>query len=111
MEADVWVDGSLGRALSPSGASRGTYEAVPFAEGGPERTAQLVATYSSRLVGIDAADLLAVKRVLKEIDGTPNYSKIGGSAAYAVSLAAAEAEAGARGVSLCQVIDPRSSAL
>lgn len=111
IEADVIVEGKMGRALSPSGASRGSNEALPFAEDSPEKTVSLFESYKKRLVGFDAADVDGLARLLRDIDGTENYSRIGGSLAYAVSVAAAEAEGNARGVPFCKVIDPRADAL
>ncbi len=109
IEADVIVDGMLGRALSPSGASRGTNEAVPFVDDDPDKTAsQFNKKHASKIVGLEASDAEAITQALRAIDGTNNYSKIGGSTAYAVSVAAAEAEARVQGVPLCRVIDPES---
>ena len=90
IEADVLVEERLGRALSPSGASRGTNEAVPFVDDDPAKTAsQFNEKMASRIKGLDAADSAGITRALREIDGTKNYSRIGGSLAYAVSVAAA----------------------
>lgn len=111
IEADVIVGGRLGRALSPSGASRGTNEAVPFTDDSAEKTVSLFSTYRSRLIGFDAADIDGLAALLRDIDGTQNLARIGGSLAYAVTVAAAEAEGNARGVPLCRVIDPSSGKL
>ncbi len=112
IEADVLVDGRLGRAISPSGASRGTNEAVPFVDDDPDKTAlQFNKRHAAGLRGLDASDAQGITRALRKIDGTRNYSKIGGSLAYAVSVAAAEAEAKARGVPMCRVVDPESGTL
>lgn len=111
VEADVLVDGRLGRALSPSGASRGSNEALPFADDSAEKTVSLFGSYKSRIIGSDAGDIDGLANLLREIDGTGNFSRIGGSLAYAVSVAAAEAEGNARGVPLCRVIDPESGEL
>jgi enolase len=113
IEADVIVEGGgQGRALSPSGASRGTNEAVPFVDDDPEKTAsQFNDKLAKEIVGLDASDSKGMTEALKRIDGTRNYSKIGGSLAYAVSVAAVEAEAKARGVPMCRVISPESGAL
>src|SRR5215469_6874358 len=101
------VGGSLGRAMSPSGASRGTNEAVPFVDGDPDKTVlSFNEAHAAKVRGLDAGDPEGITRTLREIDGTKNYSRIGGSLAYAVSVAAAEAEARARGVPMCRVIDP-----
>jgi enolase len=111
IEADVLVEGKLGRALSPSGASRGSSEAVPFVDDSADKTVAQFGSYKQRVVGHDAGDIDGLSSLLREIDGTDNYSRIGGSLAYAVSVAAAEAEGNARGIPLCRVIDPRASAL
>lgn len=112
IEADVFVEGKLGRALSPSGASRGTNEAVPFVDDDPEKTVlQFNKSYAAKLKGLDAADSEGITHTLRRLDGTKNYSKIGGSLAYAVSVAAAEAEAKARGVPMFKVIDGKSGTL
>jgi enolase len=111
IEADVLVEGKLGRALSPSGASRGSNEALPFVDDSPDKTVSQFRDFKQRIVGHDAGDIDGLSALLREIDGTNNYSRIGGSLAYAVSVAAAEAEGNARGIPLCRVIDPKASAL
>lgn len=111
IEADVMVGGRIGRALSPSGASRGSSEALPFVDDSPQKTVEGFKGFKSRLIGQDAADIGGLAALLREVDGTSNFSRIGGSLAYAVSVAAAEAEANARGVPLCRVIDPNATAL
>jgi len=111
IEAELSAGGEVGRALSPSGASRGIHEAAPFSPGGPDETARLVSTYKRRVIGEDAADLRGLASTIKKIDGTPNYSRIGGSAAYSISLAAAVAASSARGVLPCRLIDPRCNTL
>ena len=56
IQVEVSAGGEVGRALSPSGASRGIHEAVPFSPGGPDETARLVATYKRKLFEEDATD-------------------------------------------------------
>lgn len=111
IEADVRVAGCLGRALSPSGASRGTNEAVPFVDNSPAKTVSLFESYKRKIIGFEAGDVNGLGHLLREIDGTHRYSGIGGSLAYAVSVAAAEADAKARNIPLCRVIDQQSMAL
>jgi len=111
IEAEVTVQGKVGRALSPSGASRGTNEAQPFVDDNPERTVERFQSYKRDIIGADASDAAGFAKLLRSIDTTRNYSNIGGSMAYALSVAAAEAEANARGILLCRAIDPASSAL
>jgi enolase len=104
--------GGMGRALSPSGASRGTNEAVPFVDDDPAKT---VSQFNERLIskvkGLDASDARGITMALREMDGTKNYSRIGGSLAYAISVAATQAEADVLKVPMCRVIDGRSGAL
>jgi enolase len=111
IEAEVTVEGKVGRALSPSGASRGTNEAQPFVDDNPELTVERFQSYKRDIIGVDAADAASFARLLRSIDTTKNYSNIGGSMAYALSVATAEADANARGVPLCRAIDPASSTL
>jgi enolase len=111
IEADVAVRDKVGRAISPSGASRGKHEAVPFAPGGPERTAELVAKYRTKLIGEDPSDPAIITSLLKKIDGTANYAGIGGASAYSISVAAAHAAALSNGIPLCRLIDAECSTL
>jgi len=112
IEADVLVEGRMGRAMSPSGASRGTNEAVPFFDDDPDKTvSQFNRNFAAKVRGLDASDPAGVTWALRNIDRTKNYSRIGGSLAYAVSVAASEAEAKASGVQLCRMIDPKSGTL
>jgi len=74
------------------GGSLGGGEAVPFVEGSAEKTVAQFESYKKRIIGFDAADIDGMARLLREIDGTRDYSRIGGSLAYAVSVAGAEAE-------------------
>src|SRR5580658_7598480 len=80
IEADVSLEGGgMGRALSPSGASRGTNAAVPFVDDDPDKTASHFSEgLSTKLVGLDASDPEGITEALKRMDGTKNYSRIGG---------------------------------
>lgn len=111
IEADVHVQGGMGRAMSPYGASRGTNEAVPFVDGDPDKTVSRFKGLARKIEGLDASDSRGIAAALRKMDGTKNYSRIGGSLAYAVSVAATAAEADARGVPMCRVIDKRSGTL
>ena len=105
VEADVVTDGRFrGRTAAPSGASVGRREAVAFPEGGPARSVQIIGESAGALVGLDPADMQAVHGAIRSIDDTPNYSRMGGAAAFAVSIAAAESAARARGEPLFRTI-------
>jgi enolase len=87
-------DGAIGRAAAPAGASRGTYEAIDLRDGGTrfggygvERAvANVNGEIATALKGMDA-DQEAVDARLAERDGTPGFSRLGGNAVVAVSLA------------------------
>ena len=104
IEVDVITDGKyLGRAAAPAGASTGKYEAIAFPNG-VERAVRLLDENKSMFIGIDATDPKALYDVLKSIDGTDNYSIIGGAAAYALSIAAIDSAAKALGKPLFMLI-------
>ncbi|MEE8187182.1 MAG: enolase, partial [Nitrososphaerales archaeon] len=104
IEVETSVEGGHGRASSPSGASVGKYEAVSFFGGNASRTLTKINSYKDKLVGLDASDPYSLMHALREIDGTANYSEIGGSAAYSFSIASAEAASNALGIPLYQLL-------
>lgn len=110
IEVEVETLGGRGIAAAPAGASKGKYEATYYPKGGVdesiERAEKLVAP---RLLGVDADDQEAVDRVLHEVDGTENFSRIGGNASYAVSIAAAAAAASSHGMPLFRSLGKKAS--
>jgi enolase len=107
IEVDVNVDGFVGRACAPKGASTGKYEAVGFNPKGVEATLRLLSEYSSKLIGFDASNPQALSQLLREIDGEGNFGRIGGSMAYAISMATAEAFSKAKGVPFYRILLPK----
>ena len=94
VEADILTWNGLGRAAAPSGASTGVNEVASFPEGGVDQVIDEVEDLiSSEIIGMEAEDLREIDTVLKEIDGTDNFSTIGGNTAVAVSMATAKAAA------------------
>ncbi|AWX31895.1 phosphopyruvate hydratase [Methanosphaera sp. BMS] len=94
VEADVLTWNGFGRAAAPSGASTGINEVASFPEGGVDQVINEVEDLiSSEIIGMEAEDLREIDNVLKEIDGTDNFSTIGGNTAVAVSMATAKAGA------------------
>ncbi|MCL2121336.1 MAG: phosphopyruvate hydratase [Clostridiales bacterium] len=103
VEADVVLeDGTLGRAAVPSGASTGAHEAVELRDGDKNRylgkgvldaVTNVNTIIAPALIGMDASEQAAIDRLLLDLDGTPNKSKLGANAMLAVSLAAAKAAA------------------
>jgi enolase 1/2/3 len=105
IEIDVVTDGKfIGRACAPSGASVGKFEAQSFPENKPEEALSMLNANINRFVGLQADDLLAVYDELKSIDKTDNYSKIGGSVAYALSIAAVDSAANSLGIPLFKLL-------
>jgi len=103
IEVDVYLeDGTVGRAAVPSGASKGTYEALELRDGDPKRfhgrgveqaVRNVVEGIAPVLVGLDALAQDKIDRLLIELDGTPNKSRLGANALLGVSLATARAVA------------------
>lgn len=107
VEVDVKAGDCLGRAMAPAGASVGKFEAQSFPQGGVREALRLLKEYSTKLIGLDASDIKALTSALRSIDGTINYSKIGGAVAYALSMAAAEAAALHLKKPLYSIISPK----
>jgi enolase len=107
IEIDVVTDGKfIGRTCAPSGASVGKFEAQSFPENKPEEALSMLNANINRFLGLQAEDLQAVYDVLRSIDKTDNYSKIGGSVAYALSIAAVDSAANSLGVPLFKLLKP-----
>ncbi len=108
IEIDVTTDGKFtGRACAPSGASVGKLEAQSFPDNRPEKALARLNSNSKKFVGLKAEDLHAVYDALRSIDSTDNYSEIGGSVAYALSIAAVDSAAKALSLPLFKLLNPR----
>ena len=103
VEVDVYLeDGLMGRAAVPSGASTGSREAIELRDGNPKvymgkgvlKAVKNVNTkIAPELVGIEVTEQALIDKLLIEIDGTKNKSKLGANAMLGVSLAVAKAAA------------------
>ncbi|MHB1425604.1 MAG: phosphopyruvate hydratase [Gemmataceae bacterium] len=112
--------GVWGRAIVPSGASTGRHEAVELRDGDATRyggkgvrraVAHVRDILAPRLCGMDATDQTRIDRLLCELDGTANKSRLGANAILGVSLACAHAAAASRGQSLWRYLDAEGVAL
>lgn len=104
IEVDVIIDDKyIGRAASPSGASTGKHEAISFPKN-VEDSLSLLLSNKNRFIGLDPSKEDIIYQALKSIDNTDNYSIIGGSIAYAVSIAAADSASKALSLPLFQLI-------
>ena len=114
VEAEVWLDdGSMGRAAVPSGASTGIYEACELRDGDKGRylgkgvetaVAAVNGEIAEALIGLNTMDQVAIDTLLRELDGTPNKTRLGANAILGVSLACAKAAANALGLPLYRYI-------
>lgn len=97
--------GATGRAIAPAGASTGTGEALDLRDGGESfggygvenALANVNGEIRLALSGQDAGDPAEIDRLMIELDGTGNKSRLGGNAIIAVSLAVVHAAAAAGG--------------
>ena len=114
VEVEVLLDdGSIGRAMVPSGASTGVHEAVELRDGDKNRylgkgTLQAVENVNTiiadQVLGYDVFDQVGLDKMLIEMDGTPNKGRLGANAILGVSMAAARAAAESLGLPLFQYL-------
>jgi len=114
VEVEVFLsDGSVGRAIVPSGASTGAYEAVELRDGEKSRflgkgvlkaVDNVNEVIAPELIGWNVFDQVGLDELMIDLDGTPNKGKLGANAILAVSLAAAHAAAECLGLPLFQYI-------
>jgi len=103
LEVDVATTAGFGRASAPSGASRGKAEVVPYPRGGVSQAIRKVEELiAPELIGMNAEEQEQIDLLLHTIDGTKDFSNIGGNTAYSVSLAAADAASSSYGIPLFQ---------
>ena len=114
VEVEVTLDdGTIGRAAVPSGASTGIHEACELRDGdksryggkGVQKAVENVnGEISEALVGLNVLDQTSIDKLLIELDGTPNKTRLGANAILGASLACAKAGAAATGMSLYNYI-------
>ncbi|SDX88238.1 phosphopyruvate hydratase [Paenibacillus sp. CF384] len=110
VEVEVMLEsGGKGRAIVPSGASTGAYEAVELRDGDKSRylgkgvltaVENVNTIIAPEIIGLDALDQVLIDRKMIQLDGTHNKGKLGANAILAVSMACARAAADALDVPL-----------
>jgi enolase len=110
VEVEVHLEsGAFGRAIVPSGASTGAYEAVELRDGDKGRylgkgvlkaVENVNDIIAPEVIGMNALDQVGIDKKMIELDGTPNKAKLGANAILAVSMAVARAAADALDVPL-----------
>ncbi len=94
IEVDIITRFGFGRAAAPSGASTGKYEVIAFPEGGVGKALiEVEEVVCPELKGMDSEEQDIIDGILKELDGTEDFSNIGGNTAVAISMANAKAAA------------------
>ncbi len=105
IEVDIVSDDKfLGRACAPSGASVGIHDARSFKENRPEKSLEELNKNLSKFIGIESQNPGSIYHILKNIDNSENYSILGGSVAYAISLASVESASKALDVPLFRLL-------
>ena len=113
VEVEVFLaSGATGRAMVPSGASTGQFEAVELRDGGPrfggkgvlQAVDHVNGTIGDALEGFEGLDQRAVDLLLIDLDGSPNKANLGANAMLGVSLAVAHAAAQEVGLPLWRYV-------
>jgi enolase len=112
IEIDVTSDNKYtGRACAPSGASVGMYEAQSFVNNDPLTTISNFRNINKKFIGLDSSDLKSLHDTIKEIDTSDNYSNIGGSIAYALTIASIDSASQSLSVPFYKILNPRVNAV
>jgi enolase len=114
VEVEVYLaDGSMGKAMVPSGASTGSHEALELRDGdktryGGKGVLKAVNNINERILpeleGMDALDQVTIDRTMLALDGTANKTLLGANAILGVSLAVADAASQYEGLSLYEYL-------
>ncbi len=103
VEVEIYLEEGYARVAAPAGASRGKHEVVYFPNDNVDLAISIFErTVGPDLMGLDAAFQSEIDLRLEDIDGTGNFSRIGGAVAIATSLACAKAAASVLEIPLYQ---------
>ncbi|WP_455277715.1 phosphopyruvate hydratase [[Eubacterium] cellulosolvens] len=103
IEIGIFTKKGFGRFSSPSGASTGRWEVQAYPKKGIEESFEILnSEIKSKLIGMSTEDQKGIDDVLHEIDGTENFSRIGGNVALAISVSSALAAASSKKIPLFQ---------
>ena len=101
VEIEVYtMSGGFGRAAAPAGKSTGKHEVKAYPQGGIDAGIKYLKERLDNFIGMDATEQREIDHLLHEIDGTENFSMLGGNLAVAVSLAVSKAAADVLGLPL-----------
>jgi enolase len=109
VEVDIKTENGVFRAMTPSGASAGSHEALELRDGDKSRylgkgTLKAVENVNkkiaTKLIGLDCAHQETIDKLMIKLDGTENKNKFGANAILPVSIAVTKAGAAAKGLPL-----------
>ena len=109
VEVEVMTDDSVGRAIVPSGASTGEYEAYELRDGDRKRyggkgvlkaVKNVNNIIADEIIGMNVLDQRLIDNTMRELDGTQKLHRLGANAVLGVSLACAKAAACSLGLPL-----------
>ena len=113
VEVDVVTENGIFRAMTPSGASAGTHEALElrdkdnsryFGKGTLKAVHNVNKKISPKLIGLDPAAQETIDNIMCKLDGTENKDKLGANAILPVSMAVTKAGATSKGLALFEYI-------
>lgn len=112
-------DGSVGKAIVPSGASTGSKEALELRDkderfGGKgvlKAVSNVNEVIAENIIGLDAFNQTQLDTILRELDGTKNYSNLGANATLGVSMATARAAANSLNIPLYRYLGGANASL
>ena len=105
VEAEITTENGFGRAAAPAGASTGTHEAMAWPNGSVSKGMNFSEkNVIPRLIGLSANNQDEFDDLLREIDGTTNFSRMGGNISVALSLACAKSAANSSGTNLFEYL-------
>ncbi|MBN2789348.1 MAG: phosphopyruvate hydratase [Candidatus Delongbacteria bacterium] len=114
LEVEVFLaDGSKGKAIVPSGASTGVHEACELRDGDAKRylgkgvlkaVRNVNEIIAPEIIGYYATEQTLIDKMMIDLDGTPNKTKLGANAILGVSMALSRAAAESRGMTLYQYL-------
>lgn len=93
IEVEIDAEENKGIFSSPSGASVGKHEAKSFPEKGVDEAIEILRNKKEKIKGLDVSEQEKIDKTLRRIDGTNNFSYLGGNTSIAVSIASAKAAA------------------
>lgn len=120
VEVEIWTEKGYGKAIVPSGASTGIYEAVELRDGDKSRyrgkgvlkaVSNVEGEITDAIIGMNSCDQEAIDKKMIGLDGTENKGRLGTNAILGVSLAAAHASANEQGKFLYEYLNPSAKIL